>query len=119
MPPCTAPLGTNTQSPGPAPVSYTHLEEALIKLLNLSLVANSNSTSDKAVFEGKDLAKNGASIFYLPVYMYYATPWHDYRERIWNAYETKDDSGLITDVEREWYGYMCDWMEDGLSLIHI
>ena len=88
-------------------------EEALIKLLNLSLVANSNSTSDKAVFEGKDLAKNGASIFYLPVYMYYATPWHDYRERIWNAYETKDDSGLITDVEREWYGYMCDWMEDG------
>ena len=59
------------------------------------------------------LAKNGASIFYLPVYMYYATPWHDYRERIWNAYETKDDSGLITDVEREWYGYMCDWMEDG------
>ena len=88
-------------------------EEALIKLLNLSLVANSNSTSDKAVFEGKDLAKNGASIFYLPVYMYYATPWHDYRERIWNAYETKDDSGLITDVEREWYGYMCDWMQDG------
>ena len=88
-------------------------EEALIKLLNLSLVTNSNSTFDKAIFEGKDLAENGAAVFYLPVYMYYPTPWHDYRERIWNAYETKDDSGLITDVEREWYGYMCDWLENG------
>ncbi len=28
-----------------------------IKLLNLSLVTNSNSTFDKAIFEGKDLAE--------------------------------------------------------------
>ena len=38
-------------------------EEALIKLLNLTLAANSNSTFDKAVFEGRDLPANGAAIF--------------------------------------------------------
>lgn len=88
-------------------------EEALIKLLNLTLAANSNSTFDKAVFEGRDLPANGAAIFYLPVYMYYPTPWTSYRENIWNAYETQDPSGLVTDVEKEWYGYMNDYLTYG------
>ena len=83
-------------------------EAALIKLLNLTLAANANST-----FEGRDLAANGASIFYLPVYMYYPTPWESYRENIWNAYETQDTSGLTRDIELEWYGYMNDYLTYG------
>ena len=62
------------------------------------------------MFEGRDLPANGAAIFYLPVYMYYPTPWTSYRENIWNAYETQDPSGLVTDVEKEWYGYMNDYL---------
>ena len=88
-------------------------EAALIKLLNLTLAANANSTFDKSVFEGRDLAANGASIFYLPVYMYYPTPWESYRENIWNAYETQDTSGLTRDIELEWYGYMNDYLTYG------
>ena len=85
---------------GKGAVSYTHL-------------ANANSTFDKSVFEGRDLAANGASIFYLPVYMYYPTPWESYRENIWNAYETQDTSGLTRDIELEWYGYMNDYLTYG------
>lgn len=88
-------------------------EAALIKLLNMTLAANSNSTFDKTVFEGRDLAGNGASIFYLPVYMYFPTPWNQYRENIWAAYESQDPSGLITDIEQEWYGYMNDYLTKG------
>jgi putative aldouronate transport system substrate-binding protein len=88
-------------------------EAALIKLLNMTLAANSNSTFDKTVFGGRDLAGNGASIFYLPVYMYFPTPWNQYRENIWAAYESQDPSGLITDIEQEWYGYMNDYLTKG------
>lgn len=88
-------------------------EAALIKLLNLTLAVNSNSTFDKTIFAGRDLAENGASIFYLPVYMYFPTPWNQYRENIWAAYEAQDPSGLITDIEKEWYGYMNSYLTDG------
>lgn len=90
-----------------------HAEEALIKLLNLTLATNSNSTFDKAVFEGRDLPENGAAVFYLPVYMYYPTPWESYRENIWAAYESQDPSGLVTAIENEWYGYMNDYLTYG------
>ena len=88
-------------------------EAALMKLLNLTLAANGNSTFDKSVFQGRDLAENGASIFYLPVYMYFPTPWKQYRENIRAAYEAQDPSGLITNVEQEWYGYMNDYLTHG------
>ena len=69
-------------------------EAALMKLLSLSLSANSNSTDDKTIYKGLDLPENGASIFFLPVYMYFPTPWEQYRENIWAAYEAQDPSNL-------------------------
>ena len=75
-----------------------------MKLLSLSLSANSNSTDDKTIYKGLDLPENGASIFFLPVYMYFPTPWEQYRENIWAAYEAQDPSNLKTAVENEWYG---------------
>lgn len=87
-------------------------EAALIKLLNLSLAANEHSRFDKSVFEGKHLAENGASIFYLPVYMYFPTPWTQYRENIKAAYEKQDPAGL-NDMELQWYNYMNDYLTYG------
>lgn len=86
-------------------------EAALMKLLSLS--ANSNSTDDKTIYKGLDLPENGASIFFLPVYMYFPTPWEQYRENIWAAYEAQDPSNLKTAVENEWYGYMNDYLTYG------
>ena len=88
-------------------------EAALMKLLSLSLSANSNSTDDKSIYNGNDLPENGASIFFLPVYMYFPTPWEEYRENIWTAYENQDPSNLQTAVENEWYGYMNDYLTYG------
>lgn len=88
-------------------------EAALMKLLSLSLSANSNSTDDKSIYKGLDLPENGASIFFLPVYMYFPTPWEQYRENIWAAYEAQDPSNLKTAVENEWYGYMNDYLTYG------
>lgn len=88
-------------------------EAALMKLLSLSLSANSNSTDDKTIYKGLDLPENGASIFFLPVYMYFPTPWEQYRENIWAAYEAQDPSNLKTAVENEWYGYMNDYLTYG------
>ena len=84
-------------------------EAALMKLLS----ANSNSTDDKTIYKGLDLPENGASIFFLPVYMYFPTPWEQYRENIWAAYEAQDPSNLKTAVENEWYGYMNDYLTYG------
>ena len=71
-------------------------EAALMKLLSLSLSANSNSTDDKTIYKGLDLPENGASIFF-----------------IWAAYEAQDPSNLKTAVENEWYGYMNDYLTYG------
>ncbi len=90
-----------------------HAEEALIKLLNLTLAANLNSTFDKTPFGGRELPENGASIFYLPVYVYFPTPWNAYRENIWAAVEAKDPSGLKSTTEKEWYTYMDDYLTNG------
>ena len=88
-------------------------EEALIKLLNLSLAVNDHCTTDKSVFNGLNEAANGASIFYLPVYVYYPTPWADYRQEIQAAYETKDRDSLKNEYEKELYDYMDDWLTNG------
>lgn len=88
-------------------------EEALIKLLNLSLAVQDHCTTDKSIFHGLNEAANGASVFYLPVYVYYPTPWADYRKDIWTAYETKDRESLRNDYEKELYDYMDDWLTNG------
>lgn len=88
-------------------------EAALMKLLSLSLSANANSTDDKSIYNGLDLPENGASVFFLPVYMYFPTPWEQYRENIWAAYDAQDPSNLQTAVEQEWYGYMNDYLTNG------
>lgn len=90
-----------------------HAEEAMIKLLNLSLAVNENSGGDKSVFNGLDKPENGASAFYLPVYLYYPTPWAKYREDIWAAYEAKDRDSLQLDYEKELYDDMDDWLTNG------
>ncbi len=88
-------------------------EEALIKLLNLSLAVNDHCTTDKSIFNGLNESANGASIFYLPVYVYYPTPWADYRQEIWDAYEKKDRESLRNQYEKELYDYMDDWLTNG------
>lgn len=45
--------------------------------------------------------------------MYFPTPWEQYRENIWAAYEAQDPSNLKTAVENEWYGYMNDYLTYG------
>ena len=88
-------------------------EKALVKLINLSLAADSNCAGDKSVFNGLDKAENGAAIFYLPVYVYYPAPWTTYRQDVWNAYEAKDRDSLTIDYEKELYDYMDDWLTNG------
>lgn len=88
-------------------------EEALIKMLNMTLASSANSTSEKAFFNGRDLAKNGSTVFWLPAYMYYPTPYTRVREHVYAAYDAKDESLLTTDYERELYGYMTSWLSEG------
>lgn len=88
-------------------------EEALIKLLNLSIAANSSSKTSKDFFEGRDKAANGASIFYLPVYVYHPAQWAVYREDVWTAYENKDRESLEIEYEKTLYDYMDDWLTNG------
>ena len=88
-------------------------EEALIKLLNLGLAVNDNCATDKSIFNGLDLAANGASVFYLPAYVYFPVPWATYRPEIWAAYEAKDRESLKVDYEKVMYDYMADWLENG------
>ncbi len=88
-------------------------EEALIKLLNLTLAINDNCPTDKSIFEGRHLAVNGGAVFYLPVYVYFPIPWATYRPEIWAAYEAKDPDSLKIEYEKEMYGYMADWLENG------
>lgn len=90
-----------------------YAEEALIKLLNLSLAASENVSTSKEFFAGRDKAENGASIFYLPVYVYYPSPWATYREDVWAAYETKDRDSLKIEYEKTLYDYMDDWLTNG------
>ena len=90
-----------------------HAEEALIKLLDLSLAVQDHCTVDKSIFNGLDKAENGASVFYLPVYVYYPTPWAEYRKDVWAAYEAKDRESLKNDYEKELYDYMEDWLVNG------
>lgn len=90
-----------------------HAEEALIKLLNLSLVVEDHSSVDKSIFHGLNEAANGASVFYLPVYVYYPTPWKKYREDVWAAYEAKDRDSLRIQYEKDLYDYMEDWLVNG------
>lgn len=88
-------------------------EEALVKLLNLGLAVNENCTVDTSIFGGMDQPENGADVFYLPVYVYYPTPWEQYREDIWAAYEAKDRDSLQLDYEKELYDDMADWLTNG------
>ncbi len=90
-------------------------EEACIKILNLTLAQSGNSTENKDFFQGRDLAANGATPFWLPVYMYYPTPWARIRENVWAAWDAKDTNLLTTDYERELYGYMEDWFTNGIE----
>ena len=62
-----------------------YAEEACIKILDLTLAQSGNSTENKDFFNGRDLAANGATPFWLPVYMYYPTPWARIRENVWAA----------------------------------
>lgn len=88
-------------------------EEALIKLINLSLATDANCAGDKSVFNGLDKAENGAAIFYLPAYVYYPAPWATYRKEVWAAYDAKDRDSLQIDYEKELYDYMDDWLTNG------
>lgn len=88
-------------------------EEALIKLLNLTMAVNENCATDKSIFNGLDLAANGASVFYLPVYVYFPVPWATYRPEIWAAYEAQDRESLKVDYEKVMYDYMEDWLVNG------
>lgn len=90
-------------------------EEACIKILNLTLAQNGNSTENKAFFNGRDTAEAGATPFWLPVYMYYPNPWARIRENVWAAFDAKDETLLTTDYERELYGYMDDWFTNGTA----
>lgn len=92
-----------------------YAEEACIKILDLTLAQSGNSTENKDFFNGRDLAANGATPFWLPVYMYYPTPWARIREHVWAAYDAKDTNLLTTDYERELYGYMDDWFTNGVE----
>ena len=92
-----------------------YAEEACIKILDLTLAQSGNSTENKDFFNGRDLAANGATPFWLPVYMYYPTPWARIRENVWAAYDAKDTNLLTTDYERELYGYMDDWFTNGVE----
>lgn len=92
-----------------------YAEEACIKILDLTLAQSGNSTENKDFFQGRDLAANGATPFWLPVYMYYPTPWARIRENVWAAYDAKDTNLLTTDYERELYGYMDDWFTNGVE----
>lgn len=92
-----------------------HAEEACIKMLNLTLAQSGSSTENKDFFNGRDLAANGATPFWLPAYMYYPTPWARIREHVWAAYDAKDTNLLTTDYERELYGYMDDWFTNGVE----
>ena len=92
-----------------------YAEEACIKILDLTLAQSGNSTENKDFFNGRDLAANGATPFWLPVYMYYPTPWTRIRENVWAAYDAKDTNLLTTDYERELYGYMDDWFTNGVE----
>ena len=90
-----------------------HAEEALIKLLNLTLAVQDHSMVDRRIFNGLDKAENGASVFYLPVFVYYPTPWERYREDVWTAYENKNRESLKNDNEKELYDAMEDWLTNG------
>ena len=92
-----------------------YAEEACIKMLNLTLAQSGSSTENKDFFQGRDLAANGATPFWLPAYMYYPTPWARIREHVWAAYDAKDTNLLTTDYERELYGYMDDWFTNGVE----
>ena len=56
---------------------------------------------------------NGASVFYLPVYIYFPVPWATYRPEIWAAYEAKDRDSLKVEYEKVMYDYMDDWLTNG------
>ena len=90
-----------------------HAEEALIKLINLGMAVNENCATDKTIFNGLDKAENGASVFYLPVYIYFPVPWATYRPEIWAAYEAKDRDSLKVEYEKVMYDYMDDWLTNG------
>lgn len=90
-----------------------HAEEALVKLINLGMAVNENCATDKTIFNGLDKAENGASIFYLPVYIYFPVPWATYRPEIWAAYEAKDRDSLKVEYEKVMYDYMDDWLTNG------
>ena len=92
-----------------------YAEEACIKILDLTLAQSGSSTENKDFFQGRDLAANGATPFWLPAYMYYPTPWARIREHVWAAYDAKDTNLLTTDYERELYGYMDDWFTNGVE----
>ena len=57
--------------------------------------------------------ENGASVFYLPVYIYFPVPWATYRPEIWAAYEAKDRDSLKVEYEKVMYDYMDDWLTNG------
>ena len=90
-----------------------HAEEALVKLINLGMAVNENCATDKTIFNGLDKAENGASVFYLPVYIYFPVPWATYRPEIWAAYEAKDRDSLKVEYEKVMYDYMDDWLTNG------
>ena len=80
-----------------------HAEEALVKLINLGMAVNENCATDKTIFNGLDKAENGASVFYLPVYIYFPVPWATYRPESWAAYEAKDRDSLKVEYEKVMY----------------
>lgn len=65
------------------------------------------------IFNGLDKAENGASVSYLPVYIYFPVPWATYRPEIWAAYEAKDRDSLKVEYEKVMYDYMDDWLTNG------
>ena len=77
------------------------------------MAVNENCATDKTIFNGLDKAENGASVFYLPVYIYFPVPWATYRPEIWAAYEAKDRDSLKVEYEKVMYDYMDDWLTNG------
>mgnify|MGYP007055606204 CR=1 FL=1 len=64
-----------------------HAEEALIKLLNLTLAVQDHSMVDRRIFNGLDKAENGASVFYLPVS--YRLSLNNYERNYFNSFMRK------------------------------
>ncbi len=90
-----------------------YAEEACIKILDLTLAQSANSSGNKEFFNGRNLASNGATPFWLPVYMYYPTPYEYIRNEVWAAWETKDRDSLTLDYSRELYDYMDNYLTNG------